>query len=226
MNHYEKYDCSKPVYVFGDGRFAELISYLLEVDSPFKVSGYIVDSKYKNDDFAFNKPLFAFEDIENKICPEDVNLLFPISFQSINGLRKERYEIAKSKGYNFISYVSSRASIWPHLEIKDNTIIYENSIIQPFATIGENTVIRSGAHISHHTEIGDHCFIAAEVVTGGNVIIKNQTFCGLGAVIKDSLTLAEKTFIGAGSVLLNSTEVCGVYVGNPARKLRKMSYEL
>ena len=225
-NFYDCYDLSKKVYIFGDRRFAEMLAYLLEFDSPFSVGGFIVDKVHISSSTAFGKPVIAFEEIDKILSPNDVYLLFPISFQNINNLRKSRFENAKKKGFSFIGYASSKAIIWPHFKLLENTIIYENAVIQPFATVGFNTTIRSSVHISHHSHIKNHCFIAAGVVTGGNVVIENQSFCGLNATIKDSIRLASKTFVGAGSVLLNSTDENSIYVGNPAKRLNKKADEI
>ena len=151
--------------------------------------------------------------------PGDFRLLIPLGFHAINGLRRDRYLAAKAQGYEFVSYVSSRASVWPDLEVGENCLIYEHAIIQPFARIGNNVIIRSGAHISHHCQIADHAFVAAGVTLGGNVTVGAQTFVGLGAVLRDGLAIAERTFIGAGAVVLGDTEPDGVYVGNPAKKI-------
>jgi acetyltransferase-like isoleucine patch superfamily enzyme len=104
-------------------------------------------------------------------------------------------------------------------------MVYEGSIIQPFASIGNNVIIRSAAHISHHCHVADHVFVAAGVTLGGNAHVGEQSFIGVGAVLRDGLRIAERSFIGAGAVVVADTEPDGVYVGNPARKVRKTALE-
>ncbi len=216
---------SENLIIFGASTFSSLAWYCISHDSRYKCIGFTADQAYCIPSEHEGLPLIPFETLHLKFPPESVSLILPIGYKSMNNLRRVRYLDAISKGYKIANYVSSRASIWPDLEIKDNCIIYEHSIIQPFATIGENTIIRSGAHISHHCKIGSHVFIAAGATLGGNVTINDQAFIGLGAVIRDGITIAEKCFIGAGAVVIKDTEPNSVYIGNPAKKIEKTALE-
>jgi len=171
-------------------------------------------------------PVVAFEELAKSYPPGEVLLLFPLNYHAINGLRRERYLTAKALGYEFISYVSSRASTWPDLQVGENCLIYEHAIIQPFARIGDNVIIRSGAHISHHCQVADHAFVAAGATFGGNVKVGEQAFVGVGAMLRDGLAIAERSFIGAGAVVVADTEADGVYIGNPARKMGRTAQEV
>lgn len=216
---------SRPVVIFGNLRSASLAWYCLKHDSPWQVAGFTVDAAYRKTEQFENLPLAPFEQLETVYPPDQYRLLIPMGYQQINGVRRARYEAAKQRGYDFISYVSSRASIWPDLHIGENVLIYEHAIIQPFARIGDNCIIRSGAHISHHCQVANHAFVAAEVAMGGEGYIGEQAFIGVGAVLRDRIQVAERSFIGAGAVLVKDTEADGVYVGNPARKTDKTALQ-
>jgi len=209
------------VVVFGNTSFASLAAYCLTHDSPYQVTAFTVDRAYIGSGSHEGLPVVAFDELANDYPPAEVRLLIPLGYHAINGLRRDRYLAAKALGYEFISYVSSRASTWPDLQVGENCLIYEHAIIQPYARIGDNVIIRSGAHISHHCQVGDHAFVAAGVTLGGNVSLGEQAFVGLGAVLRDGVTIAPRTFIGAGAVVVGNTDTDGVYVGNPARKLDK-----
>lgn len=215
----------RPVVIFGNLRSASLAWYCLLHDSPWQVAGFTVDEAYLASSHFEGLPLVPFETLEAYYPPSDYRLLIPMGYQHINGVRRARFESAKQRGYAFVSYVSSRASVWPDLKIGENVLIYEHAIIQPFARIGSNCIIRSGAHISHHCEVADHAFVAAEVAMGGEVYVGEQAFVGVGAVLRDRIHIAERTFIGAGGVVVQDTQIDGVYVGNPARRVDKTALE-
>ncbi len=209
------------VIIFGNEAASSLIHYLLKVDSSYNVVGFTVDRDYMKGDTFEGLPIVAFDQVQDFFSPVTHEMIIPIGYHQFNEIRKKKYLEAKFKGYSFINYVSSRASVWPDIKIGENVLIYEHAIIQPFCEIGNNTIIRSGAHISHHCSVGDHCFVAAEVVTGGKVKILDQAFLGVGSVIVDSICIAEKSFIGAGAVITKPTESGKTYVGNPGRILEK-----
>lgn len=215
----------RPVVIFGNLRSASLAWYCLLHDSPFKVAAFAVDEAYMSTTQFEGLPLVPFEKLEEFYPAADYRLLIPMGYQHINGIRRARYEDARRRGYDFVSYISSRASVWPDLKVGENVLIYEHAIIQPFASIGDNCIIRSGAHISHHCKIDSHAFVAAEVAMGGEGYVGEQAFVGVGSVLRDRIQIAPRTFVGAGAVVVNDTESDGVYVGNPARKMGKTALQ-
>lgn len=216
----------RPVVIFGNLRSSSLARYCLDNDTAHRVVAYTVDEAYISSPTYEGLPLLPFEQLDATFPPSDIRLLIPMGYQKINTVRREKFLDARRRGYDFISYVSSRASTWPDLHIEDNVLVYEHAIIQPFATIGENAIIRSGAHISHHCSIGPHCFVAAEVAMGGDCKVGEQSFLGVGSVLRDQLTVASRTFVGAGAVVVKDTEENGVYVGNPAQKTNRQALDV
>jgi sugar O-acyltransferase (sialic acid O-acetyltransferase NeuD family) len=217
---------SRDVVLFGADTFASLAWYCLSHDSPHRVRGFTVDRAFLRAERHEDLPVTPFDELPSRYPPGEVSLLIPLGYHAINGLRRARYEAAKALGYHFISYVSSRASVWPDLCIGDNCLIYEQAVIQPFARIGSNVIIRSSAHVSHHCLIADHAFVAAGATFGGNVSLGEQAFVGVGAVLRDGLRIAPRSFIGAGAVVVGDTEADGVYVGNPARKTGRSALQV
>lgn len=135
--------------------------------------------------------------------------------------------MGKEKGYQFISYISSKATIFNN-EIGENCFILEDNTIQPFTKIGNNVVLWSGNHIGHHGEIKDHVFFTSHVVMSGHCIIESNCFFGVNATIRDYSNIAKGTLLAMGSSLTRQeTEEWGIYIGNPAKKLGdKKSYDL
>ncbi|MEO8655541.1 MAG: acetyltransferase [Ramlibacter sp.] len=217
---------TRPVVIFGNLRSAALARYCLTHDTALRVEAFTVDAAYAKAAEHEGLPLVAFEELESRYKPEDCQLLIPMGYQGINGVRRARYERAKARGYSFANYVSSRASVWPDLVVGENVLIYEHAILQPFCRIGSNCIIRSGALVSHHCAVADHAFVAAEAVMGGGTSVGEQAFVGLAAVLRDGIRVAPRSFIGAGAVIVADTECDGAYVGNPARRLGKTALEM
>ncbi|MDL2337018.1 MAG: acetyltransferase [Pseudomonadota bacterium] len=213
------------VVIFGASTFSSLAWYCLTHDSDHEVVAFTVDSAFMSGRVHEGLPVVPFEELSAVYPPDDVQLLIPMGYQQINGLRRARYETAKSQGYRFISYVSGRAGVWPDLQVGENCMIFDHAIIQPFARIGDNVIVRSGAIVSHHCSLASHVFVSAGAHVGGNVSVAEQAFIGLGVVLKHGLTIAPRSFIGAGAVMLADTETEGVYIGNPARRISHAARE-
>lgn len=215
----------RPIVVFGNSPFAAMTAYCLSEDARMTIAAHTVDGRYRADNQFENKPLVAFEDLEAHFHPDDCRLVFAVGYHRINSLRMERAASAQARGYSLASYLSSRASAWPNVEIGAGALIFEHAILQPFSRVGALAIIRSGVHVSHHCSIEDGAFLAAEVAMGGGCTIGRQAFLGVGAVLRDNLTLGARSIVGAGAVAITDTEPDAVYVGNPARKLNKTAME-
>lgn len=206
------------VIIFGLNDFAELAHYYLENDSEHEVVAFSVNREFigsKNE--FYGKPIFAFEEIENFLGINDYLFFAPMSPKGMNSIRKNTYYEIKSKGYNCISYVSSKATVFNN-RIGENCFILENNVLQPFTNIGNNVVLWSGNHIGHHGLIKDHCFFTSHVVMSGHCQIGESCFLGVNSTIRDGLTLAEGTLLAMHSSLNKGTQPWSVYLGSPAVK--------
>jgi sugar O-acyltransferase (sialic acid O-acetyltransferase NeuD family) len=217
---------TRPVVIFGNLRSASLARYCLTHDSALRVAAFTVDAAYVKAPEHEGLPLVEFEQLEARFKPADFQLLIPMGYQGVNGVRRARYESAKRRGYTLANYVSSRASVWPDLVLGDNVMIYEHAVVEPFCRIGSDCIVRSGAHLSHHCALGDHAFVAVQAAAAGGVQIGEQAFVGIGAVLRDQVHIAPRSFIGAGAVVVSDTEADLVYAGNPARATGKTAAQV
>ena len=121
-------------------------------------------------------------------------------------------------------------------KIGDNTRIGPFVEIQNDVTIGKNCKIQSHSFICELVTIGDNCFISHGVVfindpfisggpAGGNkhlwksTTIGNHVSFGSNSTILP-ITICDNVVIGAGAVVTKNIDEPGIYVGNPARKLK------
>lgn len=122
--------------------------------------------------------------------------------------------------------------------------IGENSFIGPFCeiqknvTVGPNSKIQSHTFICEFVEIGAQCFIGHGVMfindlfqeggpAGGDQTKWKATKIGSNVSIGSNATILPVTIcdgvvIGAGSVVTKDIIEKGIYVGNPAKKIRNL----
>jgi sugar O-acyltransferase (sialic acid O-acetyltransferase NeuD family) len=206
------------VVIFGLGPFASLVWYVLSHDSPHRVVGFTVDREYCQSDSLHDLPVVPFDALEERFPPTHARLMLAVGPHQINGLRADRYMAAKQRGYGFVSYVASRAMVWPDLAIGENCMVFEGCMVHPFARIGDNCILRSGSHVSHHATIASHCFLAAHAVVAGSAIIGERCFLGLNSTVRDGVQIAPRCLVGAGAVVTSNTMADGIYTGNPAKR--------
>jgi sugar O-acyltransferase (sialic acid O-acetyltransferase NeuD family) len=215
------------VIIFGVQDFAQLAHFYLQHDSEHEVVAFSVNEKFLPEERAFQGlPVLAFENIEQTYPPEDFLFFAPMSPSRMNRLRESVYRQIKEKGYQLISYVSSRATVFAEVPIGDNCFILEDNTIQPFTSIGNNVVLWSGNHIGHHSVIKDHVSFTSHVVLSGHCIVEAFSFFGVNATIRDRIHIAEGTLVAMSASITRDTEPWGVYKGNPAKKGEVSSKDL
>jgi sugar O-acyltransferase (sialic acid O-acetyltransferase NeuD family) len=214
------------IIIFGIQDFAELAHYYLQNDSEHDVVAFSVNERYLPENrFFCGLPIVAFENIENEYVVADFKFFAPMAPQKANRIREDVYNAIKSKGYEMISYVSSKATLFENV-IGDNCFILENNTIQPYTSIGNNVILWSGNHIGHHSVIKDHIMFTSHVVLSGHCVVENYCTFGVNSTIRDGLTIAEGTFVAMAASIIKNTEPWSIYKGNPALKSEKSTKEL
>jgi sugar O-acyltransferase (sialic acid O-acetyltransferase NeuD family) len=198
------------IVIFGAGEIAELAYFYFANDSEFDVAGFTVDKEYVKESSFRGRALVAFEEVAKAFPPTQFGFFVAVSYAKLNGLRSEKAAAARSKGYRLVSYLSSRATVFPGFELKDNCFILEDNTIQPFARVGSNVTLWSGNHIGHHSVIEDDVFIASHVVVSGGVRIGQGSFVGVNATLRDHVAIGRKCVIGAGALVLEDQPDCAV----------------
>lgn len=209
--------------LFGTGDIAQLANYYFGIDSEVEVVAFTVDAAFMPADTFEGKPLVAFEEVEKKYPPDTYKMFIALSYSRMNKLRENKYHAAKAKGYELISYISSRCSYMSQFPPGDNCFIFEDNTIQPFVRIGNNVTLWSGNHIGHHSVIEDHNFISSHVVVSGHCVIQSHCFLGVNSTIGHKVTVARETLLGAGAVVSKDTMEKGVYVPHKSVLLDKTS---
>jgi sugar O-acyltransferase (sialic acid O-acetyltransferase NeuD family) len=220
------------VIIFGTGEFAQVAAVYLEADSPHQVVAFTVDGARRDQEEVLGRPVIPFEDLKHSYPPNEVQLFVAIGFKGLNRARAEVFRRVKEQGYTCISYICSRAMHWGHLQVGENTFVFESNVLQPFVRIGDNTILWSGNHIGHHAHIGSHCFITSHAVISGGTVVGDYCFVGVNATLADHITIAPRCIIGAGALVMRDTEENSAHIGavsekakRPANQLRGFTWE-
>jgi len=207
------------VVIFGISQWAELAHFYLTNDSTHNVVAFTLDRDYVEAPQYKELPVIPFDEVERHYPPGEFKMFIPMSFKRMNHARADKYYAAKEKGYELISYVSSKATTFPGFECGDNCFILEDNTIQPFVKIGSDVVLWSGNHIGHSSIIKDHVMITSHVVISGCCTVEEFSFLGVNATVRDETVIARESLVGMGVSILKDTKEFEVYKaagGQPA----------
>lgn len=126
--------------------------------------------------------------------------------------------------------------VFPDCEIGENCNICSHCLIENDVKIGNNVTVKCGVQIWDGIELED------DVMVGSNVTFTNDMYprshnkdwkllrtrvckgatIGAGSTILPGLTIGENAMIGAGSVVTKDVPANEIWVGNPARFIKKI----
>lgn len=211
------------IVVFGAGKIAQVAAHYFANDSQDDVVAFTCDREYATADSFLGRPLVPFDKVDASYPPSRFKMFVALGYHGLNGLRAERYAAAKARGYELVSFISSRAGFPGSLEHGDNCMVLENQIIQPFVRLGSNVFVWNGTLIGHHSRIGDHCWLTSSAAIGGNVELGSHCFLGMNATIGHGVRVEPRCLIGAGALLTRDAAADGVYATRDSDRHRLTS---
>lgn len=133
-------------------------------------------------------------------------------------------------GYGYEKNERGEFEFIPHLgnvEIEDNVEIGNNTCIDR-AVLG-STLLRNNVkvdnlvHIAHGVEVGENSMVIANSMIAGSVSIGSNAWIAPSASVLNQKKVGNNALIGMGAVVLKDVPEGKVFIGNPARDLRKGS---
>lgn len=209
----------KEIILIGGGGHCKSCIDVIENENKFNIAG-IVDIKDKLFQKVLNYEIIASdENLEELVKKYEY---FFITIGQIKSVEKriEKYKFLKSFNVKFPVIISPLAYVSKYSFIDEGTIIMHKVFINTNVSIGKNCIINTGAIIEHGSKVGDNCHISTGSIVNGECNVGDGTFIGSNSVILNNINIFKNTIIGAGSVVEKSINESGVYVGNPAKKIK------
>lgn len=214
----------KKAIVFGTGSFGEIVDLYLRTDAGYDVVAFSVTADKLNSCREYKgRPVVNIDELGKKFDPGDTEVFVAVGYRKLNSIRRDICQQVKSQGFSLLSYVSSRSSRMPEVEIGENVFIFEDNTLQPFSKVGDGVIMWSGNHFGHHSVIGSWCFITSHVVISGHCEIGERSFLGVNATIADGVGVGPRNLIGPGALIEKGTGPDEVWLSKRAEKFARSS---
>lgn len=126
--------------------------------------------------------------------------------------------------------------VLPEAEIGENCNVCSHCFIENDVKIGNNVTVKCGVQLWDGLLVEDDVFIGANVSFTNDryprskqyparfekTVVRQGASIGAGSVILCGIEIGEKAMIGAGSVVTKDVPAGELWVGNPARFIRKL----
>ena len=142
----------------------------------------------------------------------------------------------KSKNIGNNTNIWQFCVIFPEAKIGENCNICANVLIENEVTIGNNVTIKSGVQLWDGITVEDNVFIGPNATFTNDLfprsknsnwelkktILKKGASIGANSTILCGITIGENAMIGAGSVVTKDVPAGELWLGNPAKFVRKI----
>jgi acetyltransferase-like isoleucine patch superfamily enzyme len=138
--------------------------------------------------------------------------------------------------------IGEATSVWQFVVILPGAVIGKNCninahcFIENDVTLGDNVTVKCGVYLWDGIRVGNNVFIGPNVTFTNDkyprskqypdafqkTVINDGASIGAGAVILGGLTIGKNAMIGAGSVVTKNIPDNELWVGNPAKFIRKI----
>ena len=206
------------IIVIGGGGHAKGLISVIKKSLDFELTGYVD----LNDQGEILGVQFLGNDSKlNEIFFKGV-INAAIGIGQINVTQK-RFNVVKNMkniGFTFPSIVSKDAIVNEDVSIEEGSQVFDGVVINSGSRIGKFSIINTRSTIEHDCKIGNFCHIATNAVLSGGVEVGDFSMIGSNAVVVQYKKITSSCMIGSGAVVSKDILEEGIYVGNPARKIK------
>jgi len=117
--------------------------------------------------------------------------------------------------------VSPRSFVGVEARVGAGSLVAHSAHIGPATRIGKAVIINTGAIVDHESTVGDCSHVSVGATVAGRCSIGRRVMVGAGATVLDRVSIADDIIIGGGAVVVSDLAEPGIYVGIPARLLRR-----
>ena len=130
----------------------------------------------------------------------------------------ERSGIATDR---WATVVHPGAVLPPGCALGEGTLVLAGVVVTAPLSVGAHVVVMPGTVLTHDDEIAAGATFAAGVRLSGSVAVGRAAYLGTGALVREGVRIGAGAVVGMGAVLLTDVGPNEVWVGAPARLLRR-----
>ena len=208
------------IIIIGNSLSAEVLYGYIKDDKRYSIEAFSVDKDYIKEKKFCNIDLVDLSDLNKRYSPKDFNVIIGMGYKNLNRNRERVFKRIKELGFKIETYINPNASIHNDRAIGEGSIIFSNSVIEPYSMIGQNTVVWANCTIAHHSKIGDNCWVASGAVVSGEAIVKNNCFLGVNVTVSNKVIIEPFNIIGANTCIQKCTKENEVYLSRNGEKHR------
>lgn len=135
--------------------------------------------------------------------------------------RKRIQNVLENYGASVVTLVHPDAIVSRRVKIGLGSVIMAGAVINSDTEIGKGVIVNTCASVDHDCIVKDYAHISVGAHLSGTCSIGKNTWIGAGATVSNNCNICGDCTIGAGAVVVKDIQAPGVYIGVPAKIVRK-----
>jgi len=123
-------------------------------------------------------------------------------------------------GFDSPVVVSPRAVVNEEVELGPGTAVFDGAVVNSGTVVGGHCILNTNSTVEHDCRLDEHVHVAPGAIVSGSVVIGDGCMIGAGSTLVQDVIVCPGCLIGAGATVITDIDIPGVYVGNPARRIR------
>ncbi|MGY0391575.1 acetyltransferase [Bizionia sp. KMM 8389] len=208
----------KQILISGTGGFSkEVLCLIADLGRYDDVLGFIepdfIIEKGDLPESILGKPVLPY----SQVNPEKHCVSIAIGDSEI----REKSISQLPKGIEFVTLIHPSAVVSKWVDLAEGAIICAGVIITCDIKIGKHAQLNLNTTIGHDCQIGDFFTTAPNVNISGSCEFGNHVYFGTASSIKQGVSITNNVTIGMGAIVTKDIVEPGVYIGIPAKPLKK-----
>lgn len=207
------------IVVIGGGGHAKVVISILRKLKRFHILGYtdlqdnraVLEAPYLGSD----RELAALAVRSRKL-----NAVLAVGQVGLGEKRSELWMRLNSPALSFPLIISPDAIVNEGVSGGEGAVVMDGAVINSGATIGRGAIVNTNSTVEHDVVVSDWVHIAPGATISGGVAVGQFSMIGAGATVIEGIKIAAGCMVGAGAVVVHDLTEQGVYVGNPARRIK------
>ncbi|WP_250286018.1 MULTISPECIES: NeuD/PglB/VioB family sugar acetyltransferase [unclassified Frankia] len=109
----------------------------------------------------------------------------------------------------------------PSCTLGHGSVLLQGAALTTSVTVGNHVSVMPNTVLTHDDVVADFATICGSVTLAGGVRVGAGAYLGQGALVRENLTIGAWSTLGMGAVVLTDVPEAEVWVGSPARFLRR-----
>ncbi len=121
----------------------------------------------------------------------------------------------------YATIIHPSASVSTTSQLGPGTVVLAQSVLTAAVTVGAHVAIMPHVVLTHDDAIGDFVTMASGVCLSSSVHVGRCAYLGAGALVREQRSIGSCSLVGIGAVVTRDIPADEVWVGIPARYIRK-----